>query len=82
MGLESFLQRQNSETQRPIIQPSTSLVSRKPLQPDNKKHIDEEDACSVASFTAASVQALKPRKTIASAPKFRCTEHAEKRKES
>ncbi|XP_010278108.1 PREDICTED: protein WVD2-like 3 [Nelumbo nucifera] len=62
-------------------QPSTSLISRKPLQPDNKKHIDEEDACSVASSTAASVRALKPRATIASAPKFRCTERAEKRKE-
>ncbi|KAF8394325.1 hypothetical protein HHK36_020533 [Tetracentron sinense] len=51
-------------------QPISPLLSRKPLQPDNKKHTDEDDACSVASST-----------TVASAPKFRCTERAEKRKE-
>ncbi|KAK7344027.1 hypothetical protein VNO77_13228 [Canavalia gladiata] len=54
------------------------LVSRKPLQPDNKKHPDEDDSCSVTSITAASV---KSRTTVASAPVFRSTQRAEKRKE-
>lgn len=31
------------------MQPTSPLVPRKPLQPDNKKHPDEEDSCSVAS---------------------------------
>ncbi|KAG1358623.1 protein WVD2-like 4 [Cocos nucifera] len=31
------------------IQTDSNLISRKPLQPDNTKHPDEEDACSVAS---------------------------------
>ncbi|RDX74043.1 Protein WVD2-like 3, partial [Mucuna pruriens] len=57
------------------------LVSRKPLQPDNKKHPDEDDACSVTSITAASVRSIKTRATVASAPVFRSTERAEKRKE-
>ncbi|XP_050239482.1 protein WVD2-like 3 isoform X1 [Quercus robur] len=57
------------------------MVSRKPLQPDNKKHPDEEDSCSVASSTAASTQAIKSKATASSAPTFRCTERAEKRKE-
>ncbi|XP_010274160.1 PREDICTED: protein WVD2-like 3 [Nelumbo nucifera] len=68
---------------KPQPMPSTSLVSRKPLQPNNKKHVDEEDACSIASSTrtAASVRTLKSRATIPSAPRFHCTERAEKRKE-
>ncbi|KAK7278457.1 hypothetical protein RJT34_23486 [Clitoria ternatea] len=57
------------------------LVSRKPLQPDNKKHPDDDDSCSVTSITAASVQSIKSRTTVASAPVFRSTERAEKRKE-
>uniref|UniRef100_A0A5B7B0U1 TPX2 C-terminal domain-containing protein n=1 Tax=Davidia involucrata TaxID=16924 RepID=A0A5B7B0U1_DAVIN len=57
------------------------LVSRKPLQPDNKKHPDEEDSCSVTSSTAASAQTTKTGTTVASAPVFRCTKRAEKRRE-
>ncbi|KAF8401820.1 hypothetical protein HHK36_012766 [Tetracentron sinense] len=57
----------------PEFEPISPLLSRKPLQPDNKKHPDEEDACSVTSS--------KSRTTVASAPKFRCTDRAEKRKE-
>ncbi|EEF45173.1 protein WVD2-like 3 [Ricinus communis] len=56
-------------------------VSRKPLQPNNKKHPDEEDTCSVTSITAASARTTKSRSAAASAPVFRCSERAEKRKE-
>ncbi|XP_057475295.1 protein WVD2-like 3 isoform X1 [Actinidia eriantha] len=64
--------------QNQLISP---LVSRKPLQPDNKKRLDEDDSCSVASSTAASARTLKTRAAIASAPTFRCMERAEKRRE-
>ncbi|KAF9597088.1 hypothetical protein IFM89_015279 [Coptis chinensis] len=56
------------------------LESRKPLQPDNKKHPDEDDTRSIASSTTF-VRTSKSRTTIATAPKFRCTERADKRKE-
>ncbi|PIA31476.1 hypothetical protein AQUCO_04900049v1 [Aquilegia coerulea] len=58
----------------------SSVESRKPLQPDNKKHPDEDDTRSIASSTT-SVKTSKSRTTIAAAPKFRCTERADKRKE-
>ncbi|XP_058105508.1 protein WVD2-like 3 [Magnolia sinica] len=57
------------------------LTSRKPLQPDNSKHPDEEDACSEASSNAASVRTLKVKSTMAAAPIFRCGERAAKRRE-
>lgn len=57
------------------------LISRKPLQPTNKKHPDEDDSSSVTSSNSTTTQVAKPKKTLASAPKFRCTERAEKRKE-
>ncbi|CAL0321144.1 unnamed protein product [Lupinus luteus] len=58
------------------------LVLRKPLQPDNKKHPDEDDSCSVASIiTVNSMRSSKSRATIASVPVFRSTERAEKRRE-
>ncbi|XP_057732266.1 protein WVD2-like 3 isoform X1 [Arachis stenosperma] len=57
------------------------VVLRKPLEPDNKKHPEEDDSCSVASITSASARSIKARTTVASAPMFRSTERAEKRKE-
>ncbi|ERN01400.1 protein WVD2-like 3 isoform X2 [Amborella trichopoda] len=64
------------------FQPSTGASSpsslRKQFHSENMKPYDEEDACSVASSTAVSVRTMKIR---ASAPKFRCSERAEKRKE-
>ncbi|KAE9589755.1 hypothetical protein Lalb_Chr21g0312291 [Lupinus albus] len=58
------------------------LVLRKPLQPDNKKHPDEDDSCSVASIiTVNSMRSSKSRATVASVPVFRSTERAEKRRE-
>lgn len=62
-------------------QAKSYIDSRKPLHPENAKHIDEEDACSVASSTSASLRAFKSRTTFASTPTFRCSERAEKRKE-
>ncbi|KAJ0603197.1 hypothetical protein HanIR_Chr03g0147851 [Helianthus annuus] len=47
-----------------VVPPS---IARKPLQPDNKKHPDDDDSCSVP--------------TSASAPVFRCSTRAERRKE-
>ncbi|KAJ6846840.1 protein WVD2-like 2 isoform X2 [Iris pallida] len=62
-------------------QGNTALTARNPQQPDDIKHTDEEDSCSVASSTAASVKTLKGRIIMAAAPTFRCSERAEKRKE-
>ncbi|CAL1396469.1 unnamed protein product [Linum trigynum] len=56
-------------------------VARRPLQPKNKKHPGEEDSCSVTSSTGASVQTMKTQSIIASAPTFRSSQRAEKRKE-
>ncbi|CAA7395226.1 unnamed protein product [Spirodela intermedia] len=57
------------------------LMSMKSLQADNGKHPDEEDTCSVASSTTASIRAAKFKPTVATAPIFRCTQRAERRKE-
>ncbi|XP_038684527.1 protein WVD2-like 2 [Tripterygium wilfordii] len=62
-------------------QPNSPSTARKPLHPDNKKHIDEEDAWSVASSTATSVRTVKSRVTIGSAPTFKSAERAERRRE-
>ncbi|KAK6914044.1 TPX2, C-terminal [Dillenia turbinata] len=60
-------------------QPISHLASSKPLQPDNKKRADEEDPFSNGSLRVSSKPKIK--KTVRSAPLFRCTERAEKRKE-
>ncbi|XAR63591.1 hypothetical protein NMG60_11023584 [Bertholletia excelsa] len=56
-------------------------VSRKALQPEGKKHLDDEDNWSVASSTAASVRTVKFKTTVPVAPVFKCVERLEKRKE-
>ncbi|KAI7757793.1 hypothetical protein M8C21_029169, partial [Ambrosia artemisiifolia] len=61
-----------------VVPPS---IARKPLQPDNKKHPDDDDPCSVASSTAASARPIMSKPTSASAPVFRCSTRAERRKE-
>ncbi|XP_019461994.1 PREDICTED: protein WVD2-like 3 isoform X2 [Lupinus angustifolius] len=82
--------KRKSLNKRNVLTPNTlkqnqlkpPLVLRKPLQPDNKKHPDEDDSCSVASIiTVNSMRSSKSRATIASVPVFRSTERAEKRRE-
>ncbi|KAL2486079.1 TPX2 (targeting protein for Xklp2) protein family [Abeliophyllum distichum] len=68
----------SSTTKKNVVQLVSLTVSRKPLQPDNMKCPDE-DNCSVASSTVAS--ARKFQTTVASAPIFRCSLRAERRKE-
>ncbi|KAI3911716.1 hypothetical protein MKX01_029477 [Papaver californicum] len=73
---------QNLNAVKKPQQLKSPVVSRKKtLQPENSKHQDEDDACSVASSNAASVQTVKSRVINASVPVFRCTDRAEKRKE-
>ncbi|MQL90508.1 hypothetical protein Taro_023107, partial [Colocasia esculenta] len=57
------------------------LNAVKKNQADNAKHLDEEDACSVTSSTTASIRASKFKLTVGTAPTFRCTQRAEKRRE-
>ncbi|KAL8486569.1 hypothetical protein ACS0TY_023305 [Phlomoides rotata] len=63
----------NSEEQKAV----SPIVQRKPLQPDNKKHADE-DNCSVASSVAPS---RKFKTTVGAAPLFKSSVRAERRKE-
>lgn len=73
--LDASLQSQAPAKQNPAV---SQVVPRKPLQPDNKKH-PNEDTCLVATSTLASVRKIKP--IVASAPVFKSSERAEKRKE-
>ncbi|XP_047335342.1 protein WAVE-DAMPENED 2-like [Impatiens glandulifera] len=72
------LQNQTSSKKNQLV---SFFTSRKPLQPDNKKHPGEDDSCSVASLTSPSIRTMKSKITVASAPVFRCTERAQRRKE-
>ncbi|CAA7025979.1 unnamed protein product [Microthlaspi erraticum] len=55
---------------------SSPNATTEPLKPEN--HQDEEDDCSVA---AASLRNGKSRVTHGTAPRFRCAQRAEKRRE-
>ncbi|KAJ6413784.1 hypothetical protein OIU84_006562 [Salix udensis] len=74
----------SNNTQSPVSlrnsQQYSPSTARKPLQPDNKKHHDEEDSWSVTSSTAASVRTVKSV-TVGTAPTFKSAERAAKRKE-
>ncbi|XP_031499605.1 protein WVD2-like 1 [Nymphaea colorata] len=60
-------------------QPISPTMSRK-LPHESAKSPDDEDTCSIAS-TTASIRSSRTRAYVPSAPTFRCSERAEKRKE-
>ncbi|ESW19179.1 hypothetical protein PHAVU_006G102900 [Phaseolus vulgaris] len=63
-------------------QPNSPFSPRKSsLHYDDKKHLDDEDNCSVTSSSAASARTSKCKVTVGSAPNFRCSDRAEKRRE-
>ncbi|KAI4303007.1 hypothetical protein MLD38_038689 [Melastoma candidum] len=67
-----------------IPQPNSPSGSKKHRQSENHKHNDDEDTSSVTSSTAASARSLKsskPKITVGTAPTFKSSERAEKRKE-
>lgn len=72
------LQNQTSSKKNQLVSP---FISRKPLQPDNQKHPEEDDSFSVASSTSLSTRTMKSKVTVAFAPVFRSTERAQRRKE-
>uniref|UniRef100_A0A6M2EW80 TPX2 C-terminal domain-containing protein n=1 Tax=Populus davidiana TaxID=266767 RepID=A0A6M2EW80_9ROSI len=80
-GVNKSFKANNVLRQNPTKQNQPLSVSRKPLQPNNKKHPDEEDNCSVTSSTTASARPIMSKATAVATPVFRCTERAEKRKE-
>ncbi|KAI3973002.1 hypothetical protein MKX01_019660 [Papaver californicum] len=62
--------------------PSTTTKPQfTPKRHDKKKHTDGEDSSSDTSSIATSVRTSKGKTTIGSAPTFRCSERAEKRRE-
>ncbi|XP_006577289.1 protein WVD2-like 1 isoform X2 [Glycine soja] len=62
-------------------EPSSPFSPRKSLHHDDKKHHDDEDNWSVASSSVASARTAKSKVTVGSAPTFRCSDRAEKRRE-
>ncbi|KAF7817819.1 protein WVD2-like 2 [Senna tora] len=62
-------------------QSNSPLTSRKLLQSEDKKYHDDEDNWSVSSSSVASGRTARSRVTVGTAPTFRCSERAEKRKE-
>ncbi|XP_039040751.1 protein WVD2-like 1 [Hibiscus syriacus] len=61
--------------------PTTPMMSRKPMQPYERKHPDEEDNRSVASSISAHARTARLRVTIGTSPTFRSAQRAEKRRE-
>lgn len=60
---------------------ASPVSSRKPLEPENQNHRDEEDSCSLSSLNLNQAASNKSKVTVASAPTFRSSERAEKRRE-
>ncbi|KAK7397321.1 hypothetical protein VNO78_18489 [Psophocarpus tetragonolobus] len=62
-------------------QPNSPFSSRKSLHHEDKKYHDDEDNWSLGSSSVASGRTSKSKVTVGSAPTFRCSERAEKRRE-
>ncbi|OIW13814.1 hypothetical protein TanjilG_31703 [Lupinus angustifolius] len=60
--------------------PKSPFSSSKPLKLDGKKHREDEDNSSIAS-SAISMRTTRSKVTLGSAPTFRSSERAEKRRE-
>ncbi|CAL0311322.1 unnamed protein product [Lupinus luteus] len=60
--------------------PNSPFTPKKPLQDDDKKHHDDEDNWFLASSVTFG-RTAKSKVTVGSAPTFRCSERAEKRRE-
>ncbi|XP_019431895.1 PREDICTED: protein WVD2-like 1 isoform X2 [Lupinus angustifolius] len=70
----------NTSNSSKTSQPNLPFTPKKPLQHDDKKHHDDEDNWSLAS-SVASARTARSKVTVGSAPTFRCSERAEKRRE-
>ncbi|KAJ0769994.1 putative protein WAVE-DAMPENED 2 [Helianthus annuus] len=67
-----------------VVPPS---IARKPLQPDNKKHPDDDDSCSVASSTRAErrkefYSKLEEKQQALEAKKIQCEERTKEEKDA
>ncbi|TKY61378.1 WVD2 1 [Spatholobus suberectus] len=62
-------------------QPNSPFSSKKPVHHDDKKDHDDEDNWSVGSSSVASARTARSKVTVGSAPTFRCSDRAEKRRE-
>ncbi|KAE9611975.1 hypothetical protein Lalb_Chr06g0168111 [Lupinus albus] len=62
------------------LKPKSPFSSSKPSKLDGKKHREDEDNSSIAS-SAISMRTARSKVTVGSAPTFRSSERAEKRRE-
>ncbi|BAT94958.1 Protein WVD2-like 3 [Vigna angularis] len=79
LNLSSNTNNMHSPISSKNSQPNSPFSSSKPLQHD-KKNYDDEDNWSIAS-SAMSMRTARSKVTLGSAPTFRCSERAEKRRE-
>ncbi|KAK9068190.1 hypothetical protein SSX86_012301 [Deinandra increscens subsp. villosa] len=73
----------SSQVTKKTNEVAPASIGRKPLQPNNKKHADDDDSCSFLTLvsTAAIARSVMSKPTSAAAPVFRSSTRAERRKE-